>query len=103
VLGVLQLGLALHVRNSLIAAAGEGARFAALADIGLDEGATRTRELVAASLGADYEVDVVAAASAVAGIPAVAVTVSAPLPVAGLLGPAGMLEVVGRAPVESLD
>lgn len=103
VLGVLQLGLALHVRNSLIAAAGEGARFAALADIGLEEGAMRTRDLVAASLGTGYEVDVLVAASTVAGTPAVAVTVSAPLPVAGLLGPAGMLEVVGRAPIESLD
>src|SRR5690606_21916566 len=55
VLAVLQLGLALHVRNALIAAAGEGARFAALADTGPEEGADRTRELVTASLGAGYE------------------------------------------------
>jgi Flp pilus assembly protein TadG len=103
ILGVLQLGLALHVRNALIAAAGEGARFAALADTGLDEGAARTRELVAASLGVDYEVDVGVVSTTVGGVPAIAVTVRAPLPVAGLLGPAGMLEVVGRAPIESLD
>ena len=103
VLGVLQLGLALHVRNSLIAAAGEGARFAALADTGLEEGATRTLDLVAASLGASFDVDVAVAAITVDGTPAVAVTVTAPLPVAGLIGPAGMLEVVGRAPIEALD
>lgn len=103
VLGVLQLGLALHVRNALIAAAGEGARFAALADTGLDEGATRTRELVAASLGPGYAVDVGVRSTLIDGVPSVAVTVSAPLPVAGLLGPAGMLEVVGRAPIEALD
>ena len=103
VLGVLQLGLALHVRNSLIAAAEEGARFAALADTGLEEGAARTLDLVAASLGASFDVDVAVAAITVDGTPAVAVTVTAPLPVAGLLGPAGMLEVVGRAPIEALD
>jgi len=103
VLGVLQLGLALHVRNALIAAAGEGARFAALADTGLDEGATRTRELVAASLGPGYAVDVGVRSALIDGVPSVAVTVSAPLPVAGLLGPAGMLKVVGRAPIEALD
>ena len=103
VLGVLQLGLALHVRNSLIAAAEEGARFAALADTGLEEGAARTLDLVAASLGASFDVDVAVAAITVDGTPAVAVTVTAPLPVAGLIGPAGMLEVVGRAPIEALD
>lgn len=103
VLAVLQFGLALHVRNALIAAAGEGARFAALADTGPGEGVARTRELVAASLGAGFEVTVTADATTVDGVPAIVMTVSAPLPVAGLLGPAGMLEVTGRAPVETLD
>ena len=103
VLGVLQLGLALHVRNALIAAAGEGARFAALADTGVADGITRTKALVATSLGSSFAVTVAAQSTTVDGIPAIAMTVTAPLPVAGLLGPAGMLEVVGRAPIETLD
>ena len=103
VLAVLQFGLAMHVRNALISAAGEGARFAALADTGAAEGVARTRELVAASLGAGFEVTVTADATSIDGVPAIVMTVAAPLPVAGLLGPAGMLEVTGRAPFESLD
>ena len=103
VLGVLQLGLALHVRNALIAAAGEGARFAALADTGVADGITRTKALIATSLGSSFAVPVATRPTTVDGIPAIAMTVTAPLPVAGLLGPAGMLEVVGRAPVETLD
>lgn len=99
-LGVLQVGLALHVRNALISAAGEGARFAALADSSLGAGLDRTRDLVAASLGAGYTIDVAAAQTVVLGVPAVVVTISAPIPVVGLLGPAGTLEVVGRAPLE---
>ena len=101
-LAVLQLGLALHVRNALIAAAGEGARYAALADSSLAAGVQRTRELVAVSLGAGYEVEVAAAETVVLGVPAVAVTIAAPIPIVGLFGPAGAMEVVGRAPLEAL-
>ena len=49
-LGVLQLGLALHVRNTLTAAAAEGARYAANADRGPGEGVAWTQELVAATV-----------------------------------------------------
>ncbi|HAM26986.1 MAG TPA: pilus assembly protein, partial [Microbacteriaceae bacterium] len=41
-LSVIQLGLALHIRNTVLDAAAEGARFAALADNGLEDGAART-------------------------------------------------------------
>lgn len=101
-LGVLQAGLALHVRNALVSAAGEGARFAALADSSLEAGVERTRDLVAASLGPGYEVTVSAQPTVALGVPAVSVTVVAPIPVVGLLGPAGTMEVVGRAPVETV-
>lgn len=43
-LSVLQLGLVLHLRNVMTAAAAEGARFAANADRTDEEGASRARE-----------------------------------------------------------
>ncbi len=102
-LAVLQLGLALLVRNTVIDAAAEGAHVAALADNTLDDGTLRTRELVATALGDGYAGHVTAAYGNYRGVPAVIVTVRTPLPLAGLLGPQGTLEVAGHAPVESLD
>ena len=40
-LGILQVALVLHVRNTLTAAASEGARYAATADRPLEAGAAR--------------------------------------------------------------
>ena len=40
VLGVIQLGLVLHVRNTLTAAASEGVRYAAIIDLGRTTGRT---------------------------------------------------------------
>ena len=51
-LSVIQLGLALLIRNTVLDAAAEGARYAALADNGLDDGVQRTRDLITAALGA---------------------------------------------------
>ena len=45
-LGILQVGLVLHVRNTLTAAASEGARYAATVDRGPEEGAARAREQI---------------------------------------------------------
>ncbi|MET0782884.1 MAG: TadE/TadG family type IV pilus assembly protein, partial [Leifsonia flava] len=45
-LAVVQLALALHVRNTVIDAAAEGARYAALADNTLADGEERTRMLI---------------------------------------------------------
>lgn len=95
--GVLQLALVLHVRNTLIDAAGEGARVAALADEHLGSGVSRTRELVAASISPRYAQEVQAEIVVHDGLEVVVVTVEAPLPVLGLLGPSGSLSVTGRA------
>lgn len=100
VLGVLQLTLALHVRNTLIDTAGEGARYAALAGSSTDAGIARTRELIGVSLHPRFGEDVTARQVARDGLEMVEVTVSARLPVIGLLGPRGSLSVVGRAVVE---
>ncbi len=95
--GVVQLTLALHVRNTLVDCAAEGARYAALADRSTDDGVARTRSLIATSLGGGFADDVSARETDLRGLPVVEVTVSAPLPVAGLLGPGGGLTVSGHA------
>ncbi|MGO4692357.1 TadE/TadG family type IV pilus assembly protein [Glaciibacter sp. 2TAF33] len=102
-LSVLQLGLALHIRNTVLDAAAEGARFAALADSGLPEGEARTRDLITAAVGAAYATNVRASYGAYAGHASAQVTVIAPLPLLGLIGPGNGLEVVGHAAVETLD
>lgn len=99
---VLQLALALHVRNTVLDAAAEGARYAALADNGLADGVARTRTLITAALGPGYAVDVDAGLSQYGGHPSTRITVRSALPLAGLLGPAHGLEVVGHAALETL-
>ncbi len=49
-LGVLQVGLVLHMRNVVVASVAEGAREAANADRSCSDGAARARDLVARSL-----------------------------------------------------
>ncbi len=53
-LGVLQLGLAVYVRNVVHDAAVEGAYHAALADTSLEDGAARTRAIIARTVGDEY-------------------------------------------------
>ena len=101
-LGVLQLGVALLVRNTVLDAASEGARFGALADNVPADGVARTRELIGTAIGADYARDVRVSAGAWRGSPAVTVTVRTTLPVIGLLGVGGALEVTGHAARETL-
>ncbi len=100
-LAVLQLGLALLVRNTLVDAAAEGAGFGALADNSPGDGVERTIELITTALGEQYAHDVTASTGSYLGQPALIVTVTAPLPLVGLLGPAS-LEVTGHAAVETL-
>ncbi len=94
---VLQLAVTLHVRATLIDCAAEGARYGALVGSSPSVGAQRTRDLISASLSAGYARDVAARHATVAGARVVEVAVRAPLPVLGLLGPSGVLDVTGRA------
>lgn len=102
-LSVMQLGLALLIRNTVHDAAGEGARFAALADNGLPDGVARSRDLLTVALGPSYADDVTATYTSYLGHRAVAVTVRAPLPLIGLVGIEEALEVTAHAAVEPLD
>ncbi|MFC5791999.1 pilus assembly protein [Agromyces tardus] len=103
VLAVVQLALALHVRNTVLDAAAEGARYAALAGSSPAAGVERTRELIGAAVAPSYGTDVSAATTSAAGVPAISVTVVTALPVVGLIGPPRGLEVTGHAAVESVD
>lgn len=102
-LGVLQFGLAVYVRNVVHDAAVEGAYHAALADTSLADGARRTRDIVARTVGAEYATDVDVHETAALGHPSVEVTVRAVLPLIGLLGAPRTMEVTARAPIESFD
>jgi Flp pilus assembly protein TadG len=102
-LSVLQLGLALHIRNTVLDAAAEGARFGALADNTLADGAARTHDLIEAALGPSYARDVTVSFGSYLGHPAAVVTVRTPIPLIGLVGIDGGLEVVGHAAIETLD
>lgn len=98
--GLLQLGLVLHTRNTLMASAGEGARAGARADATPADGVLRARELIAAQLPDRYADGVTGGAEVLSGARVVRITVSAPLPVIGLFGPAGAIEVSARAYAE---
>ena len=100
---VLQLALALHVRNTVLDSAAEGARFAALADNTPLDGVARCRNLITEAIGADYAHDIRATTGSWMGHPAVTITVRTTLPVIGLLGIGGAVEVSGHAAVETLD
>lgn len=102
-LAVLQLGLALHVRNTVQDAAAEGARFAALADNVPADGVVRAEQLITEAIGPDYAGDIAVGTGEWMGHPAVTVTVRTTLPVIGLLGVGGGLEVAGHAAIETLD
>lgn len=102
-LSVIQLALALLIRNTIVDAAAEGARFGALADNSLADGVARTTALIEAALAPAYSRDVSATTGSYLGHPAIIVTVRAPLPVIGLIGIEGALEVSGHAPLEILD
>lgn len=102
-LSVIQLGLALLVRNTVLDAAAEGARFAALADNTPADGVSRTVELISATIGPTYARDVTASQGDYLGHPAISITVRAPLPLLGLIGLPDGMEVSGHAAIEVLD
>lgn len=101
-LGIAQVALVLHVRNTLASAASEGARYAATYDRGPEDGAAMTRATVAGVLSSRFAADVSAAETTVDGLPGVVVRVDARVPALGLLGPAVGLSVDGHAVEEAV-
>lgn len=101
-LAVLQLALAVYVRNVVHDAAVEGAYRAALADTAPAEGVARAREMVSRAIGPSYADDIRLSETGPQGHRTVEVRIRTTLPVLGLVGVPYALEVSGRAPVEEL-
>ena len=94
-LALVQLVLALHVRNTLLSSAYEGARHGAQADREPGDGAERAVALATASIPG-VRAEATADVQDTGAGEAVRVTLTAPLPVVGLWGP-GDLTVSARA------
>jgi hypothetical protein len=91
----------MHVRNTLAAAATEGARYGANIDRTPADGAARTRQQVSGAIADRFARDVSARRASVGGVPAVVVTVRAEVPPLGLWGPAVGLSVTGHGVQET--
>jgi Flp pilus assembly pilin Flp len=100
-LSVMQLALGLHVRTVLQDAAAEGARHGALAGSSPQAGVERARLLITTAIGPEHAQAITAEPTTVAGHAALRLTVRAPLPLLGLIGPT-TLEVHGSAALEPL-
>ena len=96
-LGLVQVALVLHVRNTLTAAASEGARYAATIDRPPAAGAARTRAQISQALAGRFARQVVARPALVHGAPGVEVDVTADVPPLGIWGPALRITVSGHA------
>lgn len=101
VLGLIQVALVLHVRNTLAAAATEGARYGATVDRTPADGARRTREQVQGAIAARFAQQVTAGRANVGGVPTVVVRVHAVVPPLGLWGPGVSLNVSGHGVQET--
>jgi Flp pilus assembly protein TadG len=99
-LAIVQLTLVLHVRNTLIDAAASGARYGTLADRGAEDAKVRTAQLIGVALNQEFASDVTTAEATYEGVRTLEVTVRAPLPVIGLIGPRAALEVKGHAAIQ---
>ncbi len=95
-LGVLQVGLFLYVRTTVIAAASDGARLAATADRGPDDGVARTESMIAGAVSARLIDSVEAHTIDVDGRPAVEIVVHGHMPALGLWGPSVEFTVRGH-------
>lgn len=93
VLGIVQVALVLHVRNTLASAASEGARLAATRDRGPADGAALTRAQIDGAVSGRFAQDVSATQTA----DGVEVVVHAEVPALGIGGPAVTLTVRGHA------
>lgn len=97
VLGVAQVALVLHVRNTAAAAASEGARAAAPLGATPADGAARTRSMIRGALADRYADDVTATRTSVGGVPGTQVVVRTRVPALGLFGPSVPVTVRGHA------
>ncbi len=101
VVGVLQLALVLHVRNTLASAAAEGARHAAVAGSSAPAGRAKVEELVDGALSREFVRSVTVRPAVVGGAPGYEAVVEADVGVLGLGGPGVHVRVSGHAVAET--
>lgn len=88
--GVAQVAIAGYVRSTLIACAAEGARAGAEFDADKSIAMRRTTEALKDSVAGGSVTGIEVARQRESGVPVVAVTITARLPLIGLLGPSTM-------------
>lgn len=96
-LGILQVALVLHVRNTLTSAAAEGARYAATVDQSPQAGVERARSQISGAVAGRFAEDVTATRTTWQGVPVIRVEVVAAVPPLGIWGPAVTVTVAGHA------
>lgn len=94
---VLQIGLALHVRNTVVDSAIAGARIAAAADRTEADGAQHTATLISAAVSDRFAQDIRVHSTESGAQTLITVTVRVPIPVVGLVGAGQTWELQGRA------
>ena len=97
---ILQVGFALHVRNTMTAGVSDGARYGARADSSPAQGAARAADLITASLSSRFAGQVSGHVEQTGGAQVVTVVAPAPLPVIGPWGLGATVTVEGHAYVE---
>lgn len=102
VMAILQLAVVWHIRNTLVDAASEGARYGAGYQRTTAAAAARARAAADASLDGGLVDRVAAYETPVDGQPGIEVDVSADVPLLGLWGPTITLHVRGHAVQEVL-
>nr|WP_281496862.1 TadE/TadG family type IV pilus assembly protein [Ornithinimicrobium sp. F0845] len=99
-LAAIQVGYALHVRNTATAHVIEGARIGARADNTPADGVARATELLATTVPGSYGTTVTGERVSAGGVEVVRVSADIPLPVVGPLGIPGTMTVTGQAYAE---
>lgn len=97
VLGIAQVALVLHVRNTMVAAASDGARSAAMLDAAPATARDRARAVIGTTLADGYASSVAAHESEIDGVQVVEVRIRGEVPALGLWGPGVPVEAVGHA------
>ncbi|UYQ78642.1 pilus assembly protein [Glutamicibacter sp. JL.03c] len=94
---LIQLALALHVRNTLIDAAANGARYGALANRSAADAQDRTQHLITESLHAGFAGNVGVRTAQIGESQVITVSVDTRVPLVGLLPNGWDLHVQGEA------
>lgn len=95
-LGLIQVGLTLYVRNTVVAAATEGARYAATLGGSPESGVLRARARLDGVVGDRFLREVSARYDDHRGVPVVELRIRAVVPPLGLWGPGVGIDVSGH-------